>query len=246
MNDSTLMLDCPVCRSDLAETLGVAGGGPGQPDASVVMCCEECGTVYLTPPPQGPTNQAALGSSGPPTQNELRRLAPGLARDARVTRIDAPGDLARTGSFDLVLLGRALECAQDPGELLRRAAPLLAPTGLIVVVTGNAGSSCFAAFGGRHWHGYQAAGTRQQFTAAGITRLSAASGLRVRRLSTRFAPSAWLDSAKYGLQDWGAGRALTAVLTGPWVVPALVAALFESIAFVRGRGAVLVAGLAPA
>jgi hypothetical protein len=248
MNTSrTLMLDCPVCRSDLAETLGVAGGGDNQPEAAVVMCCEECETVYLTPPP--PSTSSARPASGRKrlaASHELRRVAPGLAADARVTRIDGPEDLEQAGTFDLILIDHELENARDPGEMLRRAARLLTPHGQIVLIAANARSSCFATFGGRHWSGYRRAGARQQFTAQGIARLCTASGLRLSRLSTKFAASAWLDSAKFALKDWGAGRAFIAVLTGPWLVPALLACLIESISVLRGRGAALVARLVPA
>jgi hypothetical protein len=243
----TLLLDCPVCRSDLAETIGVAGGGDGQPEAAVVMRCEECETVYLTPPPSSmPSARPASSLKRVAASHELRRLAPGLAADARVTRIDAPEDLEQAGNFELVLIGRELENARDPGELLRNAARLLQPGGQILLTAGNACSSCFAAFGGRHWSGYRAAGVRQQFTARGIARLCAASGLRPRDLSTKFAATAWLESARLALRDWGAGRAVTAVLTGPWLVPALLACLVESVSVLRGRGAVLVARLVQA
>ncbi len=212
--DSTLLLACPVCQSDLAETLGVAGGGgDGEPGAAVVMCCGECGTVYLTPP--GP----AAPDDAPP---EFRNPS---------------GDGAR---YELIVLDLSLERALEPAELLREVARSLSTGGRIVVIADNAKSSCFAAFGGRHWWGYARPGVRQQFAAEGLAHLAAASGLQTRSIATRFSAKAWLESMKRWLRDWGAGAGLTAALTGRWLVPLAIAGAVESLAVLRGRGAVLV------
>lgn len=238
---STLILDCPVCHADAAETIGVAGGG--DTEASVIMCCEECETVYLTPPPGPSPSRPMPLPERSPTARQLRRWARGLRSDARAIHVDAAGALPERGSFELVVLDHALECALEPGALLRSAADLLAAGGRILVVTDNARSSCFAIFGGRHWTGYAPGRARQQLTAVGLERLCAQCGLHARRVSTQYAAQAWLDSARCWLLDWGIGRVPSALLAGRWFVPALLAGMVESLAMLRGRGVVLVAEL---
>ena len=236
----TLFLECPVCGSDTAETLGVAGS---EHDAAVVMSCAACESVYLSPPRSSPDAASAADPRPPPTARQLRHWTRGLRPDARAARVGAPGALPAAGEFELIVLDRALERASQPGEFLRAAARLLSPNGRILVVADNARSSCFAAFGGRHWQGYAAAGTRQQLTPASFDHLGAAAGLRVTHVKTRFAASAWLESTRAWLLDWGAGRGLVAVLTGRWLVPSAIAGVLESLALLRGRGAIVVAEL---
>ena len=243
MAAATLMLDCPVCRSDSADTLGVAGGGEGEPDAAVVMRCEECESVYLTPPrgpqPGGQGREPQRISSA----RQLRRWTRGFADAANMARITSSGELPAGGSYDFIALDFALECALDPGKLLSAAAKLLSAEGRIFVIADNARSSCFTVFGGRHWSGYASGCVRQQLTARSIARLCATSSLHASRVSSRFAAAAWLDSASSWLRDWGAGSGLTAVLAGRWPVPMIVAGALEAFAVFRGRGAVLVAEL---
>ena len=243
MADPTLILDCPVCRSDSADTLGVAGGGEGEPDAAVVMRCEECESVYLTPPrkpqPGGHGREPQRLSSA----RQLRRWTRGLADAAGMARITSSGALPAGGSYDLIALDFALESALNPGELLSAVAKLLSAKGRIFVIADNARSSCFTVFGGRHWSGYASGSVRQQLTDRSIARLCAQSSLHASRVSSRFAAAAWLDSARSWLRDWGAGSGLAAVLAGRWPVPVIVAGAFEAFAVFRGRGTVLVAEL---
>jgi hypothetical protein len=238
---STLILDCPVCRSDAAETLGVAGHD--ETDAAVVMSCESCATAYLTPPPRSRSDGALARRRLSPSMRQLRRWVRELPADARVVRLETRGELPNGGDIDLVVIDGVLECEREPGEFLRAAARLLSARGRILIVAGNAHSSAFAAFGGRHWIGYAASGVRQQFTALALHRLCTPCGLRVRRVSTHFSASAWFDSARSWLRDWGVGDGPSALLAGRWLVPALIAGIVESLAVLRGRGAVLVAEL---
>ena len=239
----TLMLVCPVCRSDSADTLGVAGGGEGEPDASVIMRCEACESVYLTPPRSPQSASQERESQRISSASQLRRWTRGRADAARTARITSSGELPASGSYDCIALDFALERARDPGEMLGAAAKLLSPDGRIFVIAGNARSSCFAVFGGRHWSGYASGGVRQQLTARSITQLCAATNLHASRVSSRFAATAWLDSARSWLRDWGAGSGLAAVLAGRWPVPVIVAGALEAFAVLRGRGTVLVAEL---
>lgn len=243
MVSSTLLLDCPVCRSDSAETLGVAGGGENESEAAVVMRCAECDAVYLTPPRHPQSGSPAAASQRSSTARQLRRWTPRSADAARTARITASGKLPQDGNYDLIALDHALEYARDPGELLRAAANSLSPGGRILVIADNAGSSCFTVFGGRHWSGYSAGGVRQQLTADAVARLCAESRLRATRVSSRFAAAAWLDSARSWLRDWGVTSGLAAVLAGRWLIPAIVAGTLEAIAAFRGRGTILVAEL---
>jgi hypothetical protein len=235
----TLLLLCPVCRSDAADTLGVTGKLSDPLDATVVMRCEDCATAYLSPapsPPAGPTRQPADAAV-------IRRLlghwTNGVRAESRILVIDDAATVPESGRYDFILLPGSLESADDPSALLGHARSLLVERGEIIVILGNAASSCFTVFGGRHWDGYQNAGVRQQLTPTAMQRLSASAGLRIARLETRFVSGGWLRSTRNWLQDWGAGRALIGLLTGPWILPQFVAMLLEAQAVARGRGASL-------
>lgn len=239
----TLMLRCPVCASDAADTLGVTGSLGGSLDATVVMRCEDCTAVYLSPATSGPAATPPASADIPFTPRRLRRWARGLPAGAKILRADATARLPESGTYDLILLSRSLESADDPGARLRQAAGLLAPAGRVVVFAGNAASSCFAVFGGRHWNGYQLPQTRQQFTPEALRRLCANAGLRVAMQTTASAADAWLHSTANWLRDWSARPALVRLFTGRWLLPRAVAALLDGLAVARGRGALLVARL---
>ena len=127
--------------------------------------------------------------------------------------------------------------------MLAHAASLLEAGGQVDVLIGNNNSTCFSIFGGRHWFGYRYPQVRQSFRTEGIGTLAVGRGLQVADSQTLFVPGAWLVSARNWLRDWGAGRFATALVTGPWGVPWVVAALIESVAVLRGRGSVLVVHL---
>jgi SAM-dependent methyltransferase len=207
------------------------------------MTCLECATVYLAPPPGRAHARSAPATQRTPTDRRLRRWAGTPRPGSRFVRVDTPDALPRDGSFELVVLDRVLERTPDPARFLLEAVRLLSDDGHLIVISDNAGSSCFAVFGGRHWSGYAASGVRQQFGAESLVRLCMASGLRTSRVSTRFSADAWLDSAGSWLRDWRVGRSLRAVLIGRWFMPLLVAGFLESLALLRGRGALLVTDL---
>ncbi|MGH8196968.1 MAG: methyltransferase domain-containing protein [Steroidobacteraceae bacterium] len=151
--------------------------------------------------------------------------------------------MPESGGYDLILLSRYLESADDPSAALRRAAGLLAPGGRAVVIGSNAASSCFALFGGRHWNGYQFPQTRLQLTPAALRRASTNAGLRIIKIATESDAQAWLHSTANWLHDWDLSPALVHLLTGRWLLPQAVAALLEGLAAARGRAALLVAQL---
>ncbi len=237
------MLLCPVCGSDAADTLGVTGRLADPLDAVVVMRCESCATAYLSPAPSQPAGPARQSADSTATRRLIRRWAKGAHAASNVLVIDDSNSAPGTGPYEVILLPETLESSVHPAALLGQARKQLAASGRAIVMLGNAASSCFAVFGGRHWSGYQNPGVRQQLTSAALRRLCDIAGFRVARLETLFASDCWLDSTRNWLRDWGAGRALTFLLTGPWLVPQVVAALLEALAVARGRGALLIAEL---
>ncbi len=236
---ATLMLVCPVCGSDAADTIGVTGILADPLSAAVVMRCDDCATAYLSPtpspsaePPRKPADAAAV-------RRLIHRWTNGVQATSRILVIDDAASAPESGRYDFILLPRTLESADHPGALLTHARSLLAKGGQVIVNLGNAASSCFTVFGGRHWSGYQDPGVLQQLTPAAMQCLSASAGLRISRLETRFASDCWLRSTRNWLQDWGAGDLLIGLFTGPWIVPQLIAMLLEAQAVARGRGALL-------
>ncbi len=119
------LLTRPLIRARLAAALGVVPPGARVLDVG-------CGLTDLA---------ARLPSyvgcdRWPEVLEENRRRHPGarfLAWD--VLASDAPADVSAAGPFDVVLMLALLEHLSDPAAALRRAAPLLAPGGRIVVTT---------------------------------------------------------------------------------------------------------------
>ena len=268
-NARTLILECPICRSDAAETLGIVGSIDGQHDETVILQCQECLTVYFSPRP----GIAAADSVRLPVSffsgSKVSAWVSGLQANSRVLLVDsnlgadsssltavAPKSwsVERIGvaeitnyvkasakKHDLILLPLTLETVVDPYADMNALSALLSDVGRIVVVTYNAGSSCFCLFGGRHWAGYRYPQSRQHFTKEALTVLARDSGLTIRELRTSTASSIWLDSTRRWLQDWGSGPATTALLTGPWLMPQVISHVLEFTANVRGRGSILTA-----
>ncbi|MEX0734141.1 MAG: methyltransferase domain-containing protein [Steroidobacteraceae bacterium] len=239
----TLMLRCPICASDEADTLGVTGSDVGSPDATVIMRCEDCSAVYLSPRASGPDRSPLASVDTLFSRSRLRRWSRGLPASAKILCVTPADCIPESGGYDLILLSRSLESADDPSALLRQAAGLLAPGGRVVVIGGNAASSCFALFGGRHWNGYQFPQTRLQLTPAALRRASTNAGLRIIKIATESDAQAWLHSTANWLHDWDLSPALVHLLTGRWLLPQAVAALLEGLAAARGRAALLVAQL---
>jgi hypothetical protein len=142
--------------------------------------------------------------------------------------------------FDRILLPLTLESCQHPAELLDHAAKLLADHGRIETVIGNTTSSCFRVFGGRHWYGYRFPASRQHFGVESMVVLAQKSGLRITKQRSVASPAFWLLSMRNLLKDWGANSATIGIVTGPWLIPWLVASLIEVIALMRGRASILV------
>jgi len=241
----TLIIICPICQSDDGDTLGVTGAMDGSLASTVVMQCGSCQSVYLSPPPDRQARDGAHDETRTRVfDRAIGRLKKNIPTDTTFVSADTSGIalLERdpdAGRFGLILLPLTLESAGAPGELLSHAAKLLDENGRIELVVGNVGSSCFRYYRGRHWCGYRYPRTRQQLSAKGIALLAERAGLRVSEQRSSAAPAAWLISTRNWLEDWGAKRIVVGLLTGPWLVPWLVAALFEGIATLRRRGAVL-------
>lgn len=263
----TLLLRCPVCASDAADTLGVTGTPGGLLNATVVLRCEDCLTVYLSPVADGVVGSPPGLPASVLTKRFVNRWTRSLPSGAMVLCVDhAPEELVSllsqaghrdlvisgteprypssgAGGFDLILLPHSLEAVNDPNALLGQMADLLADGGRIVVIASNAGSSCFGAFGGRHWSGYHLPGTRQYLAPDALRRLGEKAGLSVTQLDTLFVPDAWLKSIANWLRDWGAGKTVTTLCIGNWLLPQAITSILEAVASMRGRGSLLVAQL---
>ena len=149
----TLMMRCPVCDSDASETLGITGAMDRSLGATVVMCCDECHTVYLAPPPaDGAACAYDWETAYVPAIGKMKQ---DVAANARVFSADSRPEsvFARdpdTERFDRVLLPLSMESTSDPDKLMARAARLLDAGGQLDVLVGNNASWCFKIFGGRH------------------------------------------------------------------------------------------------
>ena len=241
MSAATLILDCPVCHSDGAETLGVTGAMGNSLASTVVMQCDACETVYLSPmnevrkPDDVLDDQAYSGA--------IRRAKQSVASNTRflVAGADEAELLAMNGdaSLDQVLLPLTLEGSVDPVALLEHAERLLDDDGVVDIVVANAGSSCFNFFGGRHWYGYRFPCVRRQFTLKSIETLASRSGLRIFKSGQNASAAMWLKSMRNALEDWDTNSVLAFLLAGPWGVPQLLALLLESIASLRGRASLM-------
>jgi SAM-dependent methyltransferase len=154
---------------------------------------------------------------------------------------EAPGAAAPLppASFDVALLGGALERTRSPQALLRAVRGLLAPGAKLAVVVHNAQTPEFALFGGRHWGGYGAPRPLHVFTPATLARLAAAAGLEVRALETAADSRTWFASVSNLLVDWRGPAALRRLAQRP---PAALRAAVASVAALQaavGQGAAL-------
>ena len=165
------------------------------------------------------------------------RMACGAA--SRILVIDDAATVPESGRYDFILLPGSLESADDPTALLGHARSLLVERGEIIVTLGNAASSCFTVFGGRHWDGYQNPGVRQQLTPKPCS-------------ASRQVPDCELQDSRPGSRAGaGCARRATGCRTGAlagrlsacsparWILPQLAAMLLEAQALARGRGASL-------
>ena len=205
-------------------------------DSFLIVRCRQCGMVYLDPVPS-PEEHARLNAGGPSTA-PLRVIPRAGARSVEI-RGPIEGIAPPAVPYELIVLKHALERAVSPRQLLCGAAAMLAPTGRMVVVTYNAGSTQAAVFSGRHWSGYAFPRHRQLFTPETFQVLARTSGLQVVSLRTGAFPAGWARSMRNLLADWRLPRYLRHGL--PVALPLFVG--IEAIARLRGRGGLFVATL---
>jgi len=115
--------------------------------------------------------------------------AAALREQSRCTVIEgAPMDAAFIvpdgKTFDIIVLGRALQRSADPLMLLRRTRNLLNPNGVIAVTADNLRSRALVAQG-HHWAGWTRDASRVIFSPEGLRRLAKAANLRVAKYVTR-------------------------------------------------------------
>lgn len=96
---------------------------------------------------------------------------------------DAPLVVPDGQTFDVIVLGRALQRTADPLALLRRARNLLHPNGVIVVTGDNLHARSMMTMG-HAWLGWNLDVSRTIFSPIGLRRLAKAASLRVRKLRT--------------------------------------------------------------
>ena len=251
-HSETLIICCPTCSSAYGDTLGVTGAMDGSLESTVVMRCDECETVYLTPPPIAKSHVDVLTTEqdrvyGPHIRKRKQEVPENTTfLSARISETSILEHKARSATFGRILLPLSLESSADAEALLRHVGSLLDEGGTIDVVIGNADSSCFAAFGGRHWCGYRWPDTSRHYSAKSIGTVASHAGMRVDETKSAASAHAWLNSLRNLLRDWGTNRFVVSVLTGPWLVPWLIASAVEGVALLRGRGAVLIAQLSKA
>lgn len=243
----TLMILCPVCSADSGETLGVTGYSDGRLASSVIMQCDQCATIYLSPSPNAEDGTDGDARS-PVYDGAIRNQKRRIPANTRFLSVEEPEELtfrrrADKGMFDLILLPLTIESAIDPAALLKHVASLLDAGGRVEVVVGNADSSSCSFYKGRHWFAYRFPQTRQLFGAQGMKALAEEAGLRVATQSSVFSANAWLQSARNWLKDWGFNSIVVSLATGRWLVPWLIAASFESVALLRNKASVLVVSL---
>jgi hypothetical protein len=266
----TLILMCPICGSEAAETLGVTGSINTSSNAAVILQCDDCSTVYLSPRPNQATGLAKPPLTPVLTVRRVKRWTTGTSHIARVLCVDCLGEaeleVVRSagasgwsvesidsieliegintdkvnGHYDLILMLRSLESASQPVALLQQLVPLLGDAGTIVIVTDNAGSSCFNVFGGRHWSPYRFPLTLQHFTKESLEALYRKSGLAVLSVHSSSSARVWMESCAVGLRDWGFAACATHVLENRWFLPTVLATVVEGVAQTRGRGSILV------
>lgn len=209
-----------------------------------MMRCLACECVYLEPrlPRLAVLEQPSTGPD-PEIAAVAKRIQGTIDAGFSFLRIDGTSGLERRQAsgerFDRILLVQSIECAEVPVDLVRKAAGMLTTHGRLTVLGNNTASSSYRVFGGRHWSGYLPTDARQFICARTVSTLATLVGLQSGSVRTEFAPAVWLHSLKRQLDDWGGGRFVKAVFTGAWLLPWLVAAVFEGVAWARGKGAIV-------
>jgi hypothetical protein len=89
-------------------------------------------------------------ADSPVARRWIHRWTKGAQDASTILVIDDAGSISASGPYDIILLPATLESSEHPAQLLEKARKLLATSGKTIVILGNAASSCFAVFGGRH------------------------------------------------------------------------------------------------
>ncbi|MBI5245166.1 MAG: class I SAM-dependent methyltransferase [Elusimicrobia bacterium] len=134
----------------------------------------------------GCANGAFLAALGPEWEKHGVEISPEILEDSPPPKdvkvftgdfLDYPGS---PGLFDVATLFDLLDHVRDPQAVLRKAAGLLRPGGLLAVQQGDR-SSLFARALGRCWHIYIPPTHLWYFSRAGLSRLIERQGLKVVR-----------------------------------------------------------------
>jgi|GEM_PF-2599582 len=207
--DQCLIIDCPVCRSACGETLGITGGNVGGKPKLLVVM--QCETCSAVYLQPGVQNGVSAGPVA------LKR-----------------GDLARRSGSSPV--PSDLYCIDD---VLAGNTSVHSGKGVLTFYTPNVESLSFSAFGGRHWVFYQLPKFSTYYAAESLSRLGEKRGFRVVRLRSTMLPNVWLRSLRARIEDWQLPRWIAFALTGPWLVPQLMATGAEFVSMLLGRASLL-------
>lgn len=249
----TLIIVCPFCSFDEGETLGVVDRMWLKPSSSVVMKCDDCGTVSFSPvatpcksfefstSPTAPSqrqlvrflNRGNVGKSR--VQLDGKQWSDALHDSITVLAESVPGGAPITQ----ILIGNALELAPQPAEALVAALQKVEVNGRLVAWFHNVDSTCFRLFGGRHWAGYHTGRQLQFFGNQAIAKFGETAGVRLVKQESVFSCAMWLESVSDWLRDWNAPQGLITLVTGRWGLPWLLASFVEGVAHMRNRGALI-------
>ncbi len=149
-------------------------------------------------------------------------------------------DLERPeGGFQAALMIQTVEHLADPLSVLRAVRALLAPGGVLLLVTDNTGSLDFRLTKRRHWGGYHFPRHWYLFDGPSLRRLATTAGLEVANLGTMMSPVNWVYSLRNTLDDWGAPPAVVDRLSLESPVALAAGTAFDTLHQLAGRGALL-------
>jgi SAM-dependent methyltransferase len=152
----------------------------------------------------------------------------------RVEDLDRPA-----GGFQAALMIQTVEHLADPLGVLRSVHELLAPGGLLLLVTDNTGSLDYRLTRRRHWGGFHFPRHWYLFDAASLRRLATTAGLEVADLGTMMSPVNWVYSLRNALDDWGAPPGVVDRLSLESPVALAAGTALDSLHQLAGRGALL-------
>jgi SAM-dependent methyltransferase len=93
----------------------------------------------------------AMGYQAEGIEPSIYLQALAMAREIPVRRGVLPND-GLVGPYDVITLIDVIEHVSDPVALLENARDILAPAGVLVIVTPDVGSIAARVFGSRWWH----------------------------------------------------------------------------------------------